>query len=97
MNRNYKKVDKKMWRVLKYKEIFFFTRFDLYSSDFESLRSQIIRIWKLFFRSIGTYFSCKLLCLQRKTSLPLSRNKFLLSIGASLVGKAGVSLKHGNM
>ena len=66
----------------------------MYSLSFESLLSLIVRIWKLFFRSVGTYFSCKLLCQQRKIVLPLSRNKFLLSNGASLVGKAGFSLKH---
>ena len=78
-NRNYKEMDKKIWRVLKYKEI------------------QKIRIWKLLFPSVETYFSCKLLYLQRETPLPLSRNKFLLSIGASLVGKAGFSIAHGIM
>ena len=73
----------------------FFTKFDLYHSVFEILFSQIIRIWKLLFRPVGTYFSCKLLCLQRETALPLIRNKFLLSISASLVGKVGFSITHG--
>ena len=48
MNRNYKKVDKKIWGVLKCKEIValcdFFTKYDLYNPAFESLLSQIIRI-----------------------------------------------------
>ena len=74
MNRNYKKVDEKISRVWKYKEIV--TKSDLYSSAFESLFSQITRIWKLFSRSVGTFFSCKLLCLKQKTTLPLSRKKF---------------------
>ena len=101
MNRNYKIVDKKIWRILKCKEVVALrdscTKFDLYDSAFESLFSQMIRIWKLFSRSVGTYLSYKLLCLQRETALRHSRNKFLLSIGASPVGKAGFSLKHGNM
>ena len=75
----------------------FFSKFDLYNSAFESLFLQIIRIWKSLFRSVGTYFPCKLLCLQWETTLPLSKNKFLLSIGASLVGNAGFSITHGNM
>ena len=50
MNRNYKKVDEKIWRVLKCKQIVFFTKSDLYNSAFESLFSQITRIWKLFSR-----------------------------------------------
>ena len=94
-NRNYKKVDKKIWRVLKCKEIVALR--DLYNSAFESLFLQIIRNWKLLFQSVGTYFSCKCLCLPRETALPLSRNKFLLSISTSLVGKAGFSITHGNM
>ena len=47
INRNYKTVDKKIWRVLKCRDIValleFFTKFDLYNSAFESLFSQIIR------------------------------------------------------
>ena len=95
MNRNYKKVDEKISRVWKYKEIV--TKSDLYSSAFESLFSQITRIWKLFSRSVGTFFSCKLLCLKQKTTLPLSRKKFFLSIASFLVGKAGFSLKQGSI
>ena len=67
MNSNYKKIDKKIWRVLKCKEmhsVIVFTKFDLYNSIFESLFSQIIRIWKLFFRPVVTYFSWKCLYLQ---------------------------------
>ena len=74
MNRNYKKVDEKILRVWKYKGIV--TKSDLYNSAFESLFSQITRIWKLFSRSVGTFFSCKLLRLKLKTTLPLSRKKF---------------------
>ena len=91
INRNYKKIDMKIRRVLKCKEIVALR--DLQNSAFESLFSQIIRIWKLFFRSVGTYVFCKCLCIKRKTALPLSRNKFLLSIRASLVGKTGFSPK----
>ena len=80
INRDYKKIDMKIRRVLKCKEIVALR--DLQNSAFESLFSQIIRIWKLF---------C--LCIQRKTAHPLSRNKFLLSIRASLVGKTGFSPK----
>ena len=44
------------YEILTYKEIDalrdLFTKFDLYNSAFESLFSQIIRIWKLFFRSV---------------------------------------------
>ena len=94
MNIKYKKVEKKIWKYGEFLNIkrqlhtvIFFTKFDWYNSAFESL----------FFRSVGAYFFCKLWCLQWKTALPLSRNKFLLSIGASLVGKAGFSLKHGKM
>ena len=93
-NRNYKEVDKKIWRV---NFFFFLANFDLYNSAFQSLFSQIIRILKLLFRSFGTNFSCKVLCLQRETAFPLSRNKFLLSIGASLVGNTGFSITYGNM
>ena len=74
MNRNYKKVDEKILRVWKYKGIV--TKSDLYNSAFESLFLQITRIWKLFSRSVGTFFSCKLLRLKLKTTLPLSRKKF---------------------
>ena len=91
INRDYKKIDMKIRRVLKCKEIVALR--DLQNSAFESLFSQIIRIWKLFFRSVGTYVFCKCLCIKRKTALPLSRNKFLLSIRASLVGKTGFSPK----
>ena len=42
MNRNYKKVDKKIWRVLKCRDIValldFFTKFDLYNRGFIFLR-----------------------------------------------------------
>ena len=52
-NRNCKKVEEKMLRVLKCKEIVasrcFFTKLDWYKSDFESLFSQIFRISKLLF------------------------------------------------
>ena len=75
----------------------FFTNFDLYNWTFESLFLQVIRIWKLLFQSVGTYLPCKLLRLQGETALPLSTNKFLLSIGASLVGKAGFSITHRDM
>ena len=51
MNKNYKKVDEKISRVWKYKEIV--TKYDLYNSAFKSLFSQITRIfsisWNLFF------------------------------------------------
>ena len=87
-NRNDKEVDKKIWRVLKCKEIVALR---------ESLFSQIIRIWKLLFPSLGIYFSGKFLCLQREAALPFSRNKFLLSIAASLVGKTGFSITHGSI
>ena len=53
-----------------------FTKFDFYNTAFERLFSQIIRIWKLLFRSVETYFSGKLLCLQRETVLPPSSNNF---------------------
>ena len=47
-NRNYKKVDLKIWRILKLKGIValrdFFTKFDLCNLVFESLFSQINRI-----------------------------------------------------
>ena len=76
--------------------IIFFTKFDLYNTTFQSLFSQIIWIWELFFRWAVSYLSCKLLCLQRKTALPLSRNLFLSTIGASLVEKADFFLTNGN-
>ena len=74
----------------------FFTKFDLYNSAFESLFLQIIKTWKLLFDQSEPNFFANF-CLQRETVLPLSRNMFLLSIGASLVGKAGFSKTHGNM
>ena len=100
-NRNYKKVGKTFWRVLECREIvalrdFLYKVWFVYNLAFESLFSQKIRIWKLFFRLVENYFSGKLLCLTWKTAL-LSITKFLLSISASLVGNAGFSLKHGNM
>ena len=76
--------------------LIFFAKFDLYKTAFQSLFSQIIRIWKLFFRSAESYVSCKLLRLQRKTAFPFSRNEFILIIGPSLVIKAGFSQTHGN-
>ena len=81
-NRNCAKTDKKIWRVLECQEIValrdFFTKSDLYNSAFESLFSQIIRNWEILFRSVGTYFSRKLLCLQRKSALLLCRKKFFI-------------------
>ena len=57
-SRNYKEVGKKIWRVLKCKEIVafrdFFTNLHMYNPGFESLFLQTIRIWKLLFRSVGT-------------------------------------------
>ena len=62
-NRNYKEFDKKIWRILKCKEmlrnvklhsVIFFTNFYLYNSAFESLFSQIIRNWKLLFGLVRT-------------------------------------------
>ena len=92
--RNYEKVHKNIWRVLKCKEIAtirdFLYKYWFVQFGFWSLFSHIIRIWKLLVRSVGTYFSCKILCLQRETTLPFIKNKFLLSIRASLVAKTGV-------
>ena len=51
--------------------VIFFTKFDFHNSAFESLFSQIIRVWKLFWLVV-TYFSCKLLCLQWEFALPLN-------------------------
>ena len=62
-NRNYKKVDTKISRVLKCKEIVWIVKSTVWI--LKSLFSQIIRIWKLPFRSVKTYFSCKRLRLQR--------------------------------
>ena len=60
--------------------VILFTKFEQYNTAFQSLFSEIIRIWELFFRSVGSYFSFKLLLLQLKTALPTSRNQFLLTI-----------------
>ena len=46
----------------------------LICTAFQILFSQIIRILELFLRSVASYFFKKLLCLQRKTALLLSRN-----------------------
>ena len=51
--------------------VIFFTKFDFHNSAFESLFSQIIRVWKLFWLVV-TYFSCKLLCLQWEFALALN-------------------------
>ena len=45
--------------------VIFFTKVDLYNADFRSLFLQINRVWELFFLSVGSYFPCRLLCLQR--------------------------------
>ena len=60
MNRNEKENMEsfKMYRQRQLHSVIFFTKFDLYNSTFESLFSQIIRTWKLFFRSVEAYFSC---------------------------------------
>ena len=76
--------------------VIFFTKFDLYSTAFQRLFSQIMRILEQFFRSVGSCFSCTLLCLQWKTVPLLRRNKFFLTIVPSLVGKTGFSLTHCN-
>ena len=72
----------------------------VYCTAFQSLFSEIIRIWELFFRSAGSSFSYKHLFLQWKTALSLSRNWFLLTIlyilSVYMVGRAGFSLAHGN-
>ena len=79
-NRNYKKVDKKILRVLNFKEIVALRGF-LYKVWFVQfgigkLFLQIIRTWKLLFRSVGTYFSFKVLCLQRKPVFRLIETSF---------------------
>ena len=57
--RNYEKVDKNIWRVLKCKEIAtlrdFLYKYWFVQFGFWSFFSHIIRIWKLLVRSVGTY------------------------------------------
>ena len=99
--------DVQMYKILQQKNLFlcqkktpskrkrpklFFAKFDLYNMDFQSLFSQISKIWELFFWSVGNYFSCKRLHLQRKTALFLRRNWLFLTMGASLVGQPGFYL-----
>ena len=91
-NRNYKKVGKKILRIFKILSKFWFVQLGFWKyvfADNENLEITFSTSW--------TYFSCKLLCLLLESALPLGRNKFLLSIGASLVGKLGFSITHGNM
>ena len=76
----------------------FFTKFEQYKAAFQSLFSEIIRICELFFRSFESY-SSRILNLQWKTALPLSRNytfnyPYILSL--YILGKTGFFLTHGN-
>ena len=54
--------------------VMFFTKSDLYNKAFKVRFFQIIRIWELFFRWVGSCISFKFSCLQQKTALSLSRN-----------------------
>ena len=100
MNRNYQKVDKKILRVLKCKKIVGLQDFLYKVCGIRLLKvccHRYLEFGNYFFNQLEPTFLAKLLCLQRTTAYPLTRNKSLLSNGASLVGKARFSLKHGNM
>ena len=70
----------------------FFTIFDLYKSAIESLFSQILRIGNFFSDQLEPTFLANFYAYNRKQLFRLVE-----TIGASLVGKAGFSITHGNM
>ena len=65
----------------------FCAKLDVYNMDFQSFSLEIVRFGNYFLDQFESYFSCKLLWIQRKATLPLCRNLFLLTIGAYLVAR----------
>ena len=100
INRNYQKVDKKIWRVLKYKEILVLRDFLYKVCTIRLLKVRYHRQLEFgtyFFDQLEPTFLANFYAHNGKPVFRLVETKFLLSNGASMAGKAGFSLKHGNM
>ena len=71
--------------------VFFFTKFDLYNTAFQSLLSLIARIWELFCDQLEANFLANVYAYNGKLLF-----SFVETSGASLVEKIVFSLTHGN-
>ena len=87
-------------RIFLLYSVIFFTKFEQYNMAFQSLFSKIIRIWELFFRSVGSFFSFKLFTYNEKLLFHLVETNFFFNyqyiLSVYIVGKAGFSPTHGN-
>ena len=71
--------------------VFFFTKFDLYNTAFQSLLSLIARIWELFCGQFEVNFLANVYACNGKLLF-----HFVETSGASLVEKTVFSLTHGS-